>query len=148
MLNKVQLIGRLGFDPEIKHFEGGNSVARLKLATDESYKDKDGNKKELTEWHTISVWGALAGVAEKYLKKGQLMYVEGRISTRTWQDDKGETRYSTEIRCESFKMLGRNEPRVTEGNAVNENNAQSNYSKPVGNNNTSAPMPVDDDLPF
>lgn len=147
MLNKVQLIGRLGADPEVKHFEGGNLVARLRLATDESYKDKDGNKKELTEWHSISVWGNLASIAEKYLKKGQLMYVEGRISTRTWQDDKGETRYTTEIKGDSFKMLGR----MDGGNSSNgggENFAPSNYSKPTENSNTSAPMPVDDDLPF
>lgn len=144
MLNKVQLIGRLGADPEVKHFEGGNLVARLRLATDESYKDKDGNKKELTEWHSISVWGNLASIAEKYLKKGQLMYVEGRISTRTWQDDKGETRYTTEIKGDSFKMLGR----MDGGNNGNENSAPSNYSKPTEHSNTSAPMPVDDDLPF
>lgn len=97
-LNKVTLIGRLGADPEVKSFQSGGKVCNLRLATSESWKDKDGNKQERTEWHTIAIFNeGLAGVAERYLRKGSQVYVEGQLRTRKWQDQAGADRYSTKV---------------------------------------------------
>lgn len=106
MLNKVQLIGRLGADPEVKHLENGVGVARIRMATTETYKDKDGNRQELTEWHTVIAWRGLADIVEKYMHKGDLIYVEGKISTREYQSQSGEKKYSTEIKADNISMLG------------------------------------------
>ena len=91
-LNKVMLIGNLGKDPEVRALESGVPVATFSLATSESYKDKEGNRQTATEWHNIVVWRGLAEVAEKYLKKGSQIYVEGKLKTRNWQDKDGNTR--------------------------------------------------------
>ena len=97
-LNKVTLIGRLGADPEVKSFQSGGKVCNLRLATSESWKDKDGNKQERTEWHTVAIFSeGLAGVAERYLRKGSQVYLEGQLRTRKWQDQAGADRYSTEV---------------------------------------------------
>lgn len=97
-LNKVTLIGRLGADPEVKSFQSGGKVCNLRLATTESWKDKDGNKQERTEWHTVAIFSeGLAGVAERYLRKGSQVYVEGQLRTRKWQDQAGADRYATEV---------------------------------------------------
>jgi single-strand DNA-binding protein len=107
MLNKVALIGRVGKDPVVKHFENGGKIAEFTLATDDSYKDKQGNKVEQTDWHNIKIaFPKLAEVAEKWVKKGSLLYVEGKIKTRSYDDKDGNKRYVTEVVCESFKMLG------------------------------------------
>jgi len=105
-INKVILIGHLGKDPEVRHLEGGNSVANFTMATNEYYKDKQGNRVERTEWHTIAAWRGLAELAEKYLRKGQQVYVEGRIRTRQYQDKDNQTRYVTEIVAEEISLLG------------------------------------------
>jgi len=105
-VNKVILLGNLGADPEVKYLEGDNVVAKLRLATTESYKDKSGNRVDQTEWHDLEIWGALAKVAEQYLKKGSQLYAEGKIKTDSWQDEQGQTRYRTKIRVTSFTMLG------------------------------------------
>ncbi len=104
-INKVILVGNLGKDPEVRHLEGDVSVARFTLATSESYKDKSGNKVEQTEWHNIVVWRGLADVAEKYLKKGSTIYLEGKIKTRSYDKD-GSKHYTTDIIADSFTMLG------------------------------------------
>ncbi len=104
-INKVILVGNLGKDPEVRHLEGGVSVAKFTLATSESYKDKSGNKVEQTEWHNIVVWRGLADVAEKYLKKGSTIYLEGKIKTRSYDKD-GSKHYATDIVADSFTMLG------------------------------------------
>lgn len=97
-LNKVTLIGRLGADPEVRSFQSGGKVCNMRLATSESWKDKDGNKQERTEWHTIAIFNeGLAGVAERYLRKGSQVYVEGQLRTRKWQDQAGADRYATEV---------------------------------------------------
>jgi single-strand DNA-binding protein len=98
-LNKVQLIGHLGKDPEIRSFQNGGRAATFSLATSESWKDKDtGERKERTEWHRISITNdGLVGVVEKYLKKGAKVYVEGQLETRKWTDKEGQERYSTEV---------------------------------------------------
>ncbi len=107
MINKVIIVGNLGKDPEVRHFEGGSSVASFPVATSESYMDKKTNEKVTnTEWHNISLWGGLAGVAEKYLKKGSQVYIEGSLRTRKWQDKEGNDRYTTEIVGRTMKMLG------------------------------------------
>jgi single-strand DNA-binding protein len=105
MLNQVTLIGRLGKDPEVKHFEGGNMVAQFSLATDSKYKNKAGEVKEETEWHNLVVWGKQAEIAEKYLKKGSQIHVTGKIKTRSWEAD-GVKKYITEIIVDRFLMLG------------------------------------------
>lgn len=105
MVNKVMLIGRVGADPEIRALENGK-VGRLRLATSERYFDKKANQTvELTEWHTISVFGAVADVVDKYVKKGQQLYIEGKLRTRKWTDKNGVERYTTEVFCDSLKML-------------------------------------------
>lgn len=104
-LNKVMIIGNLGKDPEIKHFEGDVSVARFPVATDESYKRKDGQVVERTEWHNVVLWRGLSKVAERYLKKGDKVYIEGRIKTRSWEAENKEMRYITEIEGLNMVML-------------------------------------------
>ena len=105
-INKVILIGNLGKDPEVRHLEGGVAVARFPLATSETFKDKNGDRQERTEWHNIVVWRGLAEVAEKYVKKGQSVYIEGRIRTNSYQDKDGVQRYNTEIVADNMTMLG------------------------------------------
>ena len=105
-LNKVTLIGNLGTDPEVRNFEGGTVVATIRIATTEKYKSKDGQIKEETEWHRVEFWGNLAEIVDKYLKKGDSVYVEGKIKTEEYEKD-GIKRYSTKIRATQMQMLGR-----------------------------------------
>jgi single-strand DNA-binding protein len=105
-VNKVILVGRLGRDPETRYTGGGQAVANFSLATDESYKDKSGERQKRTEWHKIVVWGKQAEIAQQYLKKGSLIFVEGRIQSREWQDKEGQKRTSFEIVANNFRMLG------------------------------------------
>lgn len=104
-LNKVMLIGRLGMDPEIRYTESGRAVVKLRLATDESYTDKQGQKVEQTEWHTVVVWGRQAEPCANYLRKGSLAYVEGSLQTRKWQAQDGSDRYTTEIKASRVQFL-------------------------------------------
>ena len=145
-LNKVLLIGRLGADPEIKQMVNGKSVARLSLATSQSWKDKNtGEKKEKTEWHRIVVFNeGLVNVVQQYLKKGAQVYVEGQLSTREWKDENsGQDKYSTEILIQGYNssltMLG----------GGNQNNIQSQETKQsFEENNVSNQNDLDDDIPF
>ena len=105
-VNKVILVGHLGKDPEIRYLDGNVSVASFPLATSEFY-NKDGKKIEQTEWHNIVLWRALADLAVKYLKKGKLVYIEGKLRTRTYEDKEGIRRFATEIVADSFNLLGR-----------------------------------------
>lgn len=107
MLNKVMIIGRLGRDPELRYVSGGQPVTSLNVATDESYFDRDGNRVEKTEWHRITVWGKTAENCHNYLTKGSLVYVEGSLQTRKWQDQQGQDRYSTDIRAQRVLFLDR-----------------------------------------
>ncbi|REG87101.1 single-stranded DNA-binding protein [Algoriphagus antarcticus] len=150
-VNKVILLGNLGADPEVKYLEGDNVVAKLRLATTESYKDKTGNRVEQTEWHDLEIWGALAKVAEQYLRKGSQLYAEGKIKTDSWQDEQGQNRYRTKIRVLSFTMLG-GKP---DGNDNQASPQQSTQQRPASAAPTSAPKAQemvsdteDDDLPF
>ena len=105
-INKVILVGNLGKDPEIRSLESGAKVANFSLATSESYKGKDGQKVTTTEWHNIVLWRGLADIAERFLKKGNQVYIEGKIKTRVWDDKDGNKRYTTEILGDNLTMLG------------------------------------------
>lgn len=144
-VNKVILVGHLGKDPEIKSFANGQ-VARFSLATTESYKDKTGNRVDQTEWHNIEVWGEQAKIAEQWLKKGQLLYVEGSIRTDSWEDN-GVKKYATKIRANGFTMLG---SKGSGGN--NEGQEQSAPSPSYSKAETAVPQGIvaseTDDLPF
>lgn len=106
-LNKVMLIGIVGKDPDVRQLESGATNAQFSLATTERYKDKNGEQKEVTEWHNIVVWRGLAEVAEKYVRKGSHLYVEGKIQTRSYEDREGVKKYITEILASSFQMIGK-----------------------------------------
>jgi single-strand DNA-binding protein len=106
-VNKVILVGNLGKDPEIRSIEGGTKVASFTLATNEVYKGKDGTPVKQTEWHNIVVWRGLAELAEKYLRKGSQIYLEGKIKTRSWDDKEGNKRYITEIVADTMTFLGK-----------------------------------------
>ena len=151
-VNKVILIGNLGKDPEVRHLEGGVAVARFPLATSETFKDKSGQKQEKTEWHNIVLWRGLAEVAEKYLRKGQSVFIEGKIRTSQYQDKDGNQRYSTEIVADNMTMLTRGEGGQQEGGSfqgATSSAAATDYSA----GKASAPAGVaqndePDDLPF
>ena len=105
-VNKVILVGHLGRDPEVRTIDSGAKVARFSIATTESYKDKNsGERKDVTEWHNVVCWRNLADIAERYLTKGKLIYLEGKLQTRSWEDN-GAKRYATEVIVNDFKMLG------------------------------------------
>lgn len=108
-LNKTQLIGHLGIDPEVKNLEKNTKVARFTLATDDSYFDKKGNKVEQTDWHNIVAWRGIAEIIEKYTKKGSQIYVEGKSKSRTWEDKEGQKRYTTEVIAENIILLDKKE---------------------------------------
>ena len=146
-INKVILIGNLGKDPEVRHLENGAIVANFSIATSETYKDrKTGEKVSQTEWHNIVAWRGLAEIAERYLKKGQKVYIEGKLKTRSWQDQDGNNRYSTEIITDNLTMLGNNNSNDSKGN-FEEQQSTNNDSKKSPEKEFSAPG-EDDDLPF
>ncbi|GAB2552179.1 single-stranded DNA-binding protein [Rufibacter soli] len=158
-INKVILIGNLGKDPEVRHLEGGVAVARFPLATSETFKDKNGERQERTEWHNIVVWRGLAEVAEKYVKKGQSVYIEGRIRTNSYQDKDGVQRYNTEIVADNMTMLGgKPEGGGNQGggsyaneaasNSANASNSGGGASKGSGSSKPVAYEEEPDDLPF
>lgn len=130
-VNKVILIGNLGKDPEVRYLEGGIAVANFPLATTETFRDKNGNKNEQTEWHQIVLWRKLAEVAEKFLRKGQMIYLEGKIRSRNWEDKEGNKRYTTEIFGDVLTILSRRDDQNS--NFVRPQNTQ--YGQQQGNGN-------------
>ena len=108
-VNKVIVLGNLGKDPDLRHLPNGDAVCNFSLATTESWKDKEGNKQDKTEWHNIVIFRKLAEIAGEYLKKGRPVYIEGRLQTRKWQDKEGKDRYTTEIVADQMQMLGSRE---------------------------------------
>lgn len=108
-VNKVILIGRLGKDPEIRYTNDSTPVANFAIATSEYYKDRNGEKKESTEWHNIVAWKQLAEISEKFLTKGKLVYIEGKLRTRSWEDRDGNKKYATEIVADTLTMLAKQE---------------------------------------
>ena len=145
-LNKVLLIGRLGADPEIKQMSNGKNVARMSLATSDSWKDKNtGEKKEKTEWHRVVIFNeGLVNIVQQYLKKGAQIYIEGQLTTRKWKDEQsGQDKYSTEIILQGYnstlKML----------NTRSSNDLSAKGSEVISNENPSAPLnDLDDEIPF
>lgn len=155
-LNKVMLIGNLGKDPEAKHFEGGGMIVKFPIATTESYKNREGQKVESTEWHNIVVGRrGLAEVCEKYLNKGDKVYIEGRIKTRSWQDQEGQTKYATEIQADNMTMLT---PKGESNGGGSAQPAQAQASQTASTPQSTTPVDSgggdfnpgsdDDDLPF
>jgi len=138
MINKVILVGRLGKDPEVRVTPDGTMVTNFNLATDEQWKDKNGEKVQKTEWHKIVTFGKLADICGQYLVKGKLVYIEGRIQTRSWEDKEGMKRYTTEIVASDMKMLDSKGQSKSDGPAYDANTA--NHINDVG-----GPM---DDVPF
>lgn len=151
MLNKVLLIGNLGRDPEIRHFEGGSMVCKFPIATNENFMDKAGEWQTRTEWHDVVCWGRQAERAEKALQKGNLVYVEGRISKRKWQDRDGNDRYTTEIISNTFKLLERresNSPRTYADDFPSIEDQFPKAEQPVKSNEGEFTASDADDLPF
>jgi single-strand DNA-binding protein len=133
MLNMAQLIGHLGRDPDVRCSPEGSAVANLAVATNQTWKDKDGERQERTDWHRVVLFGKLAEIAAQYLKKGALVYLQGRLQTRKWQADDGQDRFTTEIVAERLRMLG----------GKGERDGQATGGKSL------SPEPVyDDDIPF
>ncbi|PYX07389.1 MAG: single-stranded DNA-binding protein [Acidobacteria bacterium] len=154
-LNKVMLIGNLGKDPEVKYTPSGTPVAKLTLATNERYKDKDGQWQDRTEWHNIVLWQRLAEIAGEYLKKGGKVYVEGRLQTRSWEDKQtNQKRYMTEVVASDLLLLGgRGEGGDFAGGsrsaAAGGNNFDQRAPEPEAAAATAASTPIsDEDIPF
>lgn len=135
------LVGHLGKDPEVRHLEGGVTVASFPLATSESF-NKDGKKIEQTEWHNIVMWRGLADIASKYLQKGKLVYIEGKLRTRSFEDKEGHKKYTTEVVAENFTMLGR------KSDFENGNTAETNQHVKKEESVDFTQDNPDDDLPF
>jgi single-strand DNA-binding protein len=149
-LNKVMLIGRLGQDPEVRYTQSNTAVATLSLATSERYKDGNGEQQERTEWHRVVAWGRLAEICQQYLNKGSLIYVEGPLQTRSWEDNQGQKRYTTEIKALQMTMLdSRGGGQQNQTTPMKQQNS-SQQSTPMS---SSTPIDssfdtMDDDLPF
>jgi single-strand DNA-binding protein len=141
-VNKVILVGHLGADPELRYTKSGTAVANIRIATNESYNDKNtGERVERTEWHRVVAWNKLAEIVGQYLTKGRQVYIEGRLQTRQWQDNDGNTRYTTEIRASDMVMLGGRGSDAPSGGGGG-GGGEPEFA-PVGGD-----APPDDDLPF
>ena len=148
-LNKVMLIGNLGKDPEIMHFENGGSLVKFPVATSETYTNKEGQKVSNTDWHSVVINAkGLVDVAHKYLKKGHKVYLEGRSKTRKWQDQTGADRYTTEIQANQMTMLTSRADGEANSGYGNENQVQSPVSTPMPSVPNNSGKQEEDDLPF
>jgi single-strand DNA-binding protein len=153
-LNKVMLIGNLGADPELKYTQGGQAICKLRLATTERYKSKDGERQERTEWHSVIIWGNRAEALGKILEKGKTVYIEGRLQTSSWDDKEGNKRYKTEINATEILLLGgkgggerqQSEPRQSSGGGASKH---SERQAPKGDAaQDDGPDFGDDNIPF
>lgn len=155
-VNKVILVGNLGADPEIRNLPSGSSVANFNIATSETYTNKNGERVTQTEWHRIECWEGLAKISEQYLKKGNQVYIEGKLRTEEWQDKEGNTRYTTKVRAQNMTMLGgRNDNNGGGGMAESGSNQsyagntqQAGGGQPSTGSDFSEQGGSDDDLPF
>ena len=142
-LNKAMIIGNVGRDPEVKHLDKGLAVVTLPIATTERFKDKNGELREQTEWHNVVFWRSLAEFVERHVRKGSQVFVEGRLRTRSWEDQSGQKKYATEIVADVIRLLGKRSD-----NEHNNNNTYTQQeSKPTTGANDSIDE-IDDDLPF
>ena len=156
-LNKVTLIGRLGQDPEIRYTQSGSAVANATIATKDYWTDKQGEKQERTEWHSLVLWGRLADLAQSYLKKGSQVYVEGRLQTRDWEDQQGQKHYKTEVVVTTMQFL---DSRISDSESVqaggssaytDSTSSSSEYSTNTESNSPDSKQEDDyikDDIPF
>ena len=142
-LNKVLLMGNLGRDPEVRFTTGGTSVANFSIATNESWKDKNGQLQEKTEWHRIVVWGKLAELCGEYLKKGRQAFIEGRLQTREWTDKEGKKNYSTEIVAHNVQFIGGR----PEGAGASASSAATSNGSGAAPANFGPPPPQEDQQP-
>lgn len=142
-VNKVILVGNLGKDPEVRHLDNGRAVANFSLATSETYKNKQGERVTNTEWHNVVLWTPLAEIAERFLKKGGQVYIEGKLTTRSWDDQDGNKRYTTEVVGRELTLLG-GRPEGGGAPAPQSNAANPAVESPV----SSIPEDDTDDLPF
>jgi len=149
-INKVILVGNLGQDPELRYTGGGTAVCNLRLATNESYKDANGDWVERTEWHTVVAWARLAEICNEYLHKGSQVYFEGSLQTRSWEDKDGNTKYSTEIKAREMMILGgRDVPGGDSGSAGSRSqNRPSPKPQKQAQGKEDYSFEPDDDLPF
>ncbi len=138
------LIGNVGKDPDIRHLESGTAVANLTLATTERYKDRNGEMQEQTEWHNVVLWRGLADVTERFVRKGSQIFIEGKIRTRSWEDQSGQKRYTTEIVADNMQLLGRRSDNPANASARPARNDQSSLDNGAAD---FSPEEVDD-LPF
>ena len=145
-VNKVILVGHVGRDPEVRYTQGGNAVANFSLATSESWTSKTGERQERTEWHKIVVWGKSAEIAEKYVRKGRQLYIEGSLQTRQWEDKSGQKRYTTEVKAQRFVMLGRRDEGAGERVEAMGASGGAGAEGPVMEDG--GPTYNDDDIPF
>lgn len=149
MVNKVILVGNVGIDPEVRTTESGVKVARVRLATTERIYDRQTNEsKELTEWHTITLWRGLADVVDRYVKKGSQLYIEGRLRTREWTDKDNIKRYTTEVLADEMKLLGRRSDNQQGGTPNSAPTAQQPVAQPAAPQVTPVAAEDPDDLPF
>lgn len=142
-LNKAMIIGRLGQDPEVRYTQSNTAVATLNVATNERFKDRNGELQERTEWHRVVAWGRLAEICQEYLKKGSQVYIEGPIQTREWEDKEGQKRYTTEIKALTMTML---DSRGSSGGGMESNSGGQQVTSTVDLDDSFDDM--DDDLPF
>ncbi|MCB2227418.1 MAG: single-stranded DNA-binding protein [Desulfarculaceae bacterium] len=151
-INKVILIGNLGADPELKYTATGTPVCTFRLATSESFKDREGNQQERTEWHRIVAWAKLGEIAAQYLSKGRQVYIEGSIRTRSWEDQSGERKYMTEIVARDIQFLGGGGQGGGQGGGGNYGGggggSYGGGGGGGGGNDFGGPPPPDDDIPF
>jgi single-strand DNA-binding protein len=154
-VNKVILVGNLGADPELKYTPSNRPVCNLSVATNEVWKDKSGQKQEKTEWHRVNVWGETAEHCSKYLAKGRMVYVEGRLQTRKWQDKEGKDRYSTEVVADRVVFLGGQGPGAEGGTGGGGGRGKRGWGEdaapaaaPAAADGPAGPPPSDDDIPF
>jgi len=160
MINKVILVGNLGKDPEVRHLENGSVVAKFSIATNERYKDKTGEVRTLTEWHDVVVWRGLAEVAERLLTKGRLVYVEGKLTHRKWQDKEGNNRYTTEVLGNTLQLLDKRDSAAGGGGSFPTASDEQPTTKPLsaapqqpaasplGEPKKAQEPSLEDDLPF
>lgn len=144
-VNKVILVGRLGKDPEVRYTPSGAAVANFSLATDESWKDKSGEKQQRTEWHNVVAWNKLAEICGQYLNKGKLVYIEGKLQTREWDDKDGNKRRTTEVVASEMVMLG---SKAEGGGSGGSGGHRESPRQPVQVAETPDPGITDDDIPF
>lgn len=167
-VNKVILVGNVGKDPEVRYLEGGTAVCSFPLATSETYRNRDGDRVTTTEWHNVVLWRGLAEIAEKYVRKGSQLYIEGKIRTRSWDDRDGNKRYTTEVIADTMQMLGKRTEEAQQqqpvtggtGKAAQDKSMQGASQQPQDRQDNEQPAPeetgsgepdidqVQDDLPF